>query len=121
MDEDVVYMLPEAVDTDIYTAIYMVLNGTRELFCYSDEYDDRVQQFCDYIEEEIREQRAKARTEEVKEQAFQKLEDAEKEVPQNGHALFLRCNGGGEFSVASFFLHYPYARSSGSKPCGVCG
>lgn len=80
MDEDVIYILPEAVDTDIYTAIYILLNGTRELFCYSDEYDDLVQRFSDYIEEEIREQRSKARTEEVKEQAFQQLEDAEKEV-----------------------------------------
>ncbi len=80
MDEDVVYMLPEAVDTDIYTAIYIVLNGSQELFCYSDEYEERVQQFSNYIEEEIREQRAKARTEEVKEQAYQELEEAEKEV-----------------------------------------
>ena len=80
MDEDVVYMLPEAVDTDIYTAIYIVLNGSKELFCYSEEYKEQVQKFSDYIEEEIREQRAKARTEEVKEQAYQELEDAEKEV-----------------------------------------
>ena len=80
IDEDVVYILPEAVDSDIYTAIYMVLDGSQELFCYSDEYEEQVQAFSDYIEQEIREQRAEARTEEVKEQAYQELADAEKEV-----------------------------------------
>ena len=80
IEEDVVYMLPEAVDTDIYTAIYMVLNGSRELFCYSEEYEEQVQAVSDYIEQEIRQQRAEARTEEVKEQAYQELLDAEKEV-----------------------------------------
>ena len=80
IDEDIVYMLPEAIDSDIYTAIYMVLDGSREMFCYSEEYEEQVQAFSDYIEQEIREQRAEARTEEVKEQAYQKLENAEKEV-----------------------------------------
>ena len=79
-EEDTVYLLPEAVDSDIYTAIYITLDGTRELFCYSDEYEDKVQAFSDYIEEEIKEQRTEARTEAVKEEAYKELEDAEKEV-----------------------------------------
>ena len=80
MDEDTAYVLPEVIDSDIYTAIYIALDGSRELFCYSDEYEDKVQAFCDYIEAEIKEQRIQARTEEVKEEAFQELADAEKEV-----------------------------------------
>lgn len=80
MDEDTVYVLPEAVDSDIYTAIYITLDGSKELFCYSDEYQDKVQAFSDYIEAEIKEQRTEARTEAVKEEAYKELEDAEKEV-----------------------------------------
>lgn len=79
-EEDTVYLLPEAVDSNIYTAIYITLNGTRELFCYSDEYEEMVQTFSDYIEAEIKEQRTEARTEAVKEEAYKELEDAEKEV-----------------------------------------
>ena len=80
MDEDTVYVLPEAVDSDIFTAIYITLDGSRELFCYSDEYEESIQDFSDYIEAQIKEQRTKARTEAVKEEAYQELLDAEKEV-----------------------------------------
>ena len=80
MDEDTVYVLPEAVDSDIFTAIYITLDGSRELFCYSDEYEERIQDFSDYIEAQIKEQRTKARTEAVKGEAYKELLDAEKEV-----------------------------------------
>ncbi len=79
-EEDVLYILPQAADSDVYTAIYLTLDGSREMFCYSEEYDTKVENFIDYIETEIKEQRAKARTEAVKEEAFEKLEETEKEV-----------------------------------------
>lgn len=79
-EKDTVYLLTEAVDSDIYTAIYITLNGTRELFCYSDEYEEKVQAFSEYIEAEMKEQRTEARTEAVKEEAYKELADAEKEV-----------------------------------------
>lgn len=79
-DEDTLYILPEAIDSEVYTAIYLILEGSRELFCYSEEYEARIDAFTEYIEAEIKEQRAKARTEQVKEEAYKELEDAEKEV-----------------------------------------
>lgn len=79
-DEDTLYILPEAVDSEVYTAIYLILDGSSEMFCYSEEYEARVDAFTEYIEAEIKEQRAKARTEQIKEEAYKELEDAEKEV-----------------------------------------
>ena len=79
-DEDTLYILPEAIDSEVYTAIYLILEGSRELFCYSEEYEARIDAFTEYIEAEIKEQRAKARTEQVKEEAYKELENAEKEV-----------------------------------------
>ncbi len=79
-EEDTVYILPENVDSDVYTAVYLTLKGSGELFCYSQEYTALVEDFTDYIEAEIKEQRTRARTESVKEEAYKELEDAEKEV-----------------------------------------
>ena len=79
-DEDTLYILPEAVDSEVYTAIYLILDGSSEMFCYSEEYEARIDAFTEYIEAEIKEQRAKARTEQIKEEAYKELEDAEKEV-----------------------------------------
>jgi len=79
-DEDTLYILPENVNSDIYTVIYITLQGSSQLFCYGEEYEQKVSDFSDYIEAEIKEQRAQARTEEVKEDASKELDKAEKEV-----------------------------------------
>lgn len=79
-DEDTLYILPEAVDSEVYTATYLILDGSRNLFCYSEEYEAKIASFTEYIETEIKEQRAKARTEQVKGDAYKELEEAEKEV-----------------------------------------
>ncbi len=79
-DEDLLYVLPEVVDSEIYTSIYLSLVGSSELFCYGQAYEDRISDFCDYIEAEIKEQRAKERTEEVRKEGYEALEKAEQEV-----------------------------------------
>lgn len=79
-EEDTLYILPEAVNSDIYTAIYLTLEGGRDMFCYSEAYEEKVDAFSDYIEAEIKEQRTRARTEAVLEEAYTELEEAEKEV-----------------------------------------
>lgn len=79
-DEDTLYILPEAVKSEVYTAIYLILDGSSEMFCYSEEYEAKIDAFTEYIEAEIKEQRAKDRTEEVKEEAYKELEEAEQEV-----------------------------------------
>lgn len=79
-EEDTLYVLPQAIDSDIYTTIYITLEGSSALFCYSEEYEEQIDTFTDYIESEIKEQRTKERTEAVREEAYAELADAEKEV-----------------------------------------
>lgn len=79
-EEDTIYILPEAVNSDIFTAVYITLEGSRELFCYSQEYEAKIEAFSDYIESEIKEQRTKARTEAVRKEAYEELEKAKEEV-----------------------------------------
>lgn len=79
-EEHTLFVLPEAVDSDIYTQVYLIIEGGRELFCYSDEYEDRVAEVVDAIECQIKEQREQARYEEITDEAYGKLADARQEA-----------------------------------------
>ncbi len=74
------FILPEAVESEVYTAVYMTLTGTDELLCYSEEYEARVEEVVTILEEEIKADREKARYEEVTEEAMDKVDDAESEM-----------------------------------------
>ena len=74
------FVLPEAVSSDIYTAIYLTLDAADELQCYSEEYEARVDEIVTVIEEEIKADREMARYEEVTKEASEKVDDAENEM-----------------------------------------
>lgn len=74
------FVLPEAVSSDIFTAIYITLIGTDELRCYSDEYEEKVDEVITILEEEIKADREQARYDEVTGEAFEKVDDAENEA-----------------------------------------
>lgn len=74
------FVLPEAVSSDIYTAIYITLSGTDELRCYSEEYVAQVDEIVSILEDEIKADREQARFDEVTGEAYDKVEDAEQEV-----------------------------------------
>ena len=74
------FVLPEAVSSDIYTAIYLTLDAADELQCYSEEYEARVDEIVTVIEEEIKADREMARYEEVTKEASEKIDDAENEM-----------------------------------------
>lgn len=76
------FVLSEAVDTDVYTAIYITLTGTDELRCYSDEYVSRVDEIVSILEQEIKADREQARYEVITGEAYEKVEDAEAEVDE---------------------------------------
>ena len=74
------FVRPEAVSSDIFTAVYITLNGTDELRCYSNEYEARVDEIVTVLEEEIKADREQARYDEVTGEALNKVDDAEAEA-----------------------------------------
>lgn len=74
------FVCPEAVSSDIFTAVYITLEGTDELECYSDEYEAEVDKFVSVLEEEIKADREEARYEAITSEAYEKVDDAENEV-----------------------------------------
>lgn len=74
------FVRPDAVSSDIYTAIYITLLGTDELQCYSDAYENRVDEIVTVLEEEIKADREQARYDEVTGEALEKVDDAEEEM-----------------------------------------
>lgn len=74
------FVLPSAISSDVYTAVYLTLDGTDELACYSEEYEARVDEIVTLIEEEIKADREAARYEEITKEALEKVDDAESEM-----------------------------------------
>lgn len=74
------FVLPEAVESEVYTAVYLTLTQTDALLCYSEEYEERVDYFVNLLEEKIKEDREQSRYDEVTGDAFDKIEDAENEM-----------------------------------------
>lgn len=76
------FVTPEAVDSDIYTAVYASLEGTEELLCYSDAYEDMTASVISLIEADIMEQRQQARYQEITGKAYEKIAEKEEEMYQ---------------------------------------
>lgn len=74
------FVVPDAVNSDIYTAIYLTLNNSSELLCYSKEYESYVARVVENIESQLKEQREQARYDEITGDAYKKLSDAEQEM-----------------------------------------
>jgi putative ABC transport system permease protein len=71
------FVTPEAVDSDYYTAVNIVVQGAKELDAFSDEYSALVDSVKDEIEQEVKSRREAARYEQVMQEAADKLNDAE--------------------------------------------
>lgn len=75
------YVPEEAIDSDIYTEIYVTVKGAKEEDSFQDSYTDKIKEVKDKIEE-IREERRQARYEEVVGEANRKLEEAQEEYAE---------------------------------------
>ena len=64
------FVLPQAVNSEIYTEVYLKLVGSDSMFCYSDEYETYVDQVVEVIESEIQQQREQARYDSVTGEAY---------------------------------------------------
>lgn len=74
------FVLGEDIESEIYTVIYLRLEDTADLNCYSDAYDDRVAEMVRQIEDEIQAQREQARYDQLQAEGQQTLDDARQEM-----------------------------------------
>ena len=72
------YVSSDNINANIYTNIYLTVNGANELECYDDKYEDLIEQAEDEIEK-IAEARKEARYNALYDKANQKLQDAKNE------------------------------------------
>ena len=69
------------LDPSIYTAVYLRVEGSDEPLCYSDEYTQLVDRVTSQVEA-VREGREQARGQAIRDEAYQKIADAEAEANQ---------------------------------------
>jgi len=74
------FVTPEAVESEVYTAVYVALDGTENMLCYSEEYEKRIEEIVFSIETEIMEQRELARHQQITQEAYEKIEEKETEM-----------------------------------------
>lgn len=74
------FVAPDAVESDVYTAVYVALKNSKELLCYSKEYEEKIANVTQWIETEIMEQRELARYEQVTGEAYDKIAEKETEM-----------------------------------------
>lgn len=74
------FVVPKAVESDVYTAVYVSLEDSEELLCYSPEYEEKIESFTQRIETEIMVQRELARYQEITDEAYEKIAEKETEM-----------------------------------------
>ena len=76
------FVLPEAVESDIYTAVYLTVKDSKDLQCYSDAYEKKIQGIVDKINTELKEEREQARYDAITGEALEELADAKAEADE---------------------------------------
>ncbi len=80
ISSDTIFIRDTAAKSGLYTQIEMRIEGSDELFCFSEEYTDSVENLRKKIESSIRDDREKARTEKIKEEAREKVREEEEKI-----------------------------------------
>ena len=73
------YVLPEEFDQELYTQIYVMAHGAKELTSYTDAYESLIEKIKGRVEG-IAEERCQVRLENVKADAQEEIEDAQKKL-----------------------------------------
>lgn len=69
----------ETFDMDVYTEVYLQVENAKGLLAFTDEYDDCIEAVVENIED-ITEERAEVRVQELKDEANEKIEEARAEL-----------------------------------------
>lgn len=77
------FITEEAASSNIFTVVYIILSGTKEMNSYSNEYKETVQFVINYIESHIKIQQEKARYNAVMAEMLVKIAEAENTMNEN--------------------------------------
>ena len=69
----------DTFDMDVYTELYVQVEGAKELIAYSDEYEEKVEKVLEKVEEEA-ERRGVIRKQEIVDEATEEVNDAKEEL-----------------------------------------
>ncbi|MGN0405185.1 MAG: FtsX-like permease family protein [Bariatricus sp.] len=76
------FVTEDSIESDLYTVMYLTVDGARDLMCYSEEYENTVANVTERIESQIKEQREKARYDTVTGEALEELDEARLEMEE---------------------------------------
>ena len=76
------FVLPQVMDSEVFTAVYLTLADTEELPCFTEDYETAVDKVTDYLEAGFVKEREQARYDEVTGEAWDEVNDAEKEMEE---------------------------------------
>ena len=74
-----IVVLPEVFAMEVYSQVYVAVEGAKELMAYTDEYDALVEDVAANIED-ITKERSKLRYDELYSEAYKKIDEAKKEL-----------------------------------------
>lgn len=91
VEKDKLYILPEAVDSDVYTAVLVRMRDSDSYYTYDNEYSAAVSELESQIRSDVQDEREEARWQQVKDQAYETLEEeiapAESELEEGRQEL----------------------------------
>ncbi len=76
------FVLPEAIDSDIYTGIYLTLSDTRQYMCYSKTYENHIKSMINNIDTQLKPEREQARYNKLVAEANEEIADAQAEIDE---------------------------------------
>lgn len=76
------YVLPSAIESEVFTYIFITLSKTDGLYCYSEQYEEQVKTILHRLEAEVKKAREQARYDEIVGEALVELADARKEADE---------------------------------------
>lgn len=71
-----------AMEDEVYTVAYLTLENTDDFLCYSEEYEQAVEEVVTAIEEEVKPVREEARYNEITLEAYEEIEEAKAEAEE---------------------------------------
>ena len=74
------YVMPGAVESDVYTTIYLTVKNAKDELCYSDAYKELIEKQITAIDTGVKDKRQQARYDKLTGDASKELADAEAEA-----------------------------------------